>query len=223
MDDLLPHVPYRQVVLTLPKRLRFFVHRDSHLVGQINRILTAEITAFYRDQAGSSPDSAPALLGFVQRFGSSINLHIHWHLVVSDGTFTTQDGRLSFRPAPPPSAEQIEQLTQALRRRILKTLFKIGAIPEETARELLSREHGGFSLDAGVRVEAEERDALRRLLSYCTRPALAINRLQYLPDQGLVRYRPIKGKDQVLQWAPMEFLERFVPIIPPPYLNLVRY
>ncbi|MBI4423332.1 MAG: transposase [Elusimicrobia bacterium] len=63
--------------------------------------LTAVLTSFYREQAGSSPDSAPALLAFVQRFGSSINLHIHWHLVVSDGTFALEDGRLRFRPAPP--------------------------------------------------------------------------------------------------------------------------
>ncbi|MBI4423034.1 MAG: transposase, partial [Elusimicrobia bacterium] len=34
----------------------------------------------------------------MQRFGSSINLHIHWHLVVSDGAFALEDGHLRFRP-----------------------------------------------------------------------------------------------------------------------------
>lgn len=39
----------------------------------------------------------------------------------------------------------------------------------------------------------------------------------------MVRYRPLKGKDEVLQWTPLEFLDRFTLIIPPPYLNLTRY
>lgn len=152
-----------------------------------------------------------------------MNLHIHWHLVVSDGAFVLRDGRLTFHPAPPPTPEQIEELTQALREIILRRLLKTGAIPEETAQELLQREHSGFSLNASVCVSDDDRDALRRLLSYCTRPALAPNRLEYLPDQEQVRYRPIKGKDEVLVCTPLEFLRRFAGIIPPPYLNLARY
>ena len=223
VEDLLPQVPYRQWVLTLPKRLRFFVHRDPRLVGQISKILTAVLTSFYREQAGSSPDAAPALLTFVQRFGSSINLHIHWHLVLSDGTFALENGRLSFQQASPPSQEQVARLTQRLREGILSRLLKTRAIPEETARELSQRERSGFSLDASVFVDADDRAALGRLLSYCTRPAIAVNRLQYLPDLERVRYRPIKGRDEILDWTPLEFLSRLTPIIPPPYLNLTRY
>ncbi|MBI4423336.1 MAG: transposase zinc-binding domain-containing protein, partial [Elusimicrobia bacterium] len=72
IEGLLPLAAYRQWVPTLlPKRLRYFVHRDPRLVGRISMSLTAVLTSFYREQAGSSPDSAPALLAFVQRFGSS--------------------------------------------------------------------------------------------------------------------------------------------------------
>jgi hypothetical protein len=181
MEDLLPLVPYRQWVLTLPKRLRYFVHRDPRLVGQISKILTAVLTSFYREQSRASPDSAPALLAFVQRFGSSVNLHIHWHLVLSDGTFALQDSRLRFHPAAPATAPQVEDVTRRLRGRILKTLLKAGAIPEETAQELLQRERSGFSLNANAIVEADDRSALRRLLSYCTRPAIAVNRLECYP------------------------------------------
>ena len=223
MEGLLPRVAHRQWVLTLPKRLRYFVHRDPRLVGQISKILTAVLTSFYRGQSGASPHSAPALLTFVQRFGSSINLHIHWHLVLSDGTFALEDGRLVFHPTAPPSPEQLVDLTQALREAVIKRLLKIEAIPDETAQELLQREHGGFSLNASAFVAADDRDALRRLLSYCTRPAIAVNRLHYMADRERVSYRPIKGKDELLLWTPLEFLGRFAPIIPPPYLNLVRY
>ena len=43
---------------------------------------------------------------------------------------------------------------------ILKDLLKTRAIPEETARELSARRHGGFSLNASVFVDADDRDAL---------------------------------------------------------------
>jgi hypothetical protein len=40
---------------------------------------------------------------------------------------------------------------------------------------------GGFSLDAGVRIEADDRSGLERLLRYCARPVFALERLT--PDR----------------------------------------
>ncbi|MBI4423045.1 MAG: transposase, partial [Elusimicrobia bacterium] len=124
---------------------------------------------------------------------------------------------------PPICTQAAMYRKETLRQRILTALLKIRAIPEEAALELLQREHGGFSLNASAFVDADDRTALRRLLSYCTRPANAVNRLHYMRDRERVSYRPIKGKDELLLWMPLEFLGRFAPIIPPPYLNLVRY
>ena len=53
---------------------------------------------------------------------------------------------------------------------------------------MLSWPHGGFSLNAQVRIEAQDRAGLERLLSYCLRPAVSLKRLGYLPEKGLVRY-----------------------------------
>ncbi|MBI4423311.1 MAG: transposase, partial [Elusimicrobia bacterium] len=50
----------------------------------------------------------------------------------------------------------------------------------------MQREHGGFSLNASAFVDADDRNALRRLLSYCIRPAIAVNRLHYMPDRERV-------------------------------------
>ncbi|MBI4676107.1 MAG: transposase [Elusimicrobia bacterium] len=51
---------------------------------------------------------------------------------------------------------------------------------------MLSRLHGGFSLDASVCVAADDRPALERLIRYCLRPAISLKRLTYLPEAGLV-------------------------------------
>jgi hypothetical protein len=89
---------------------------------------------------------------------------------------------------------------------------------------MLTWPHSGFSLNADVRVEADDRAALERLLCYVLRPALSLRKLNYDRAQGVVRYRPGKeGLPQTLEWSPLQFMERFAAIIPPPRKHLVRY
>ena len=184
MDGLLPHAPYRQWVLVLPKRLRYFVHRNPALAGEISRILASAINRFYAERSGRGGDPsspcAPAQVLVVQRFGGKANLHVHLHAVVSDGVFALRegaggDGKLGFIPAPEPSPTEIAHLCERLRRNILRRVVRLGAVPEESAREMLARSHGGFSLDASVHVAADDRPALERLIRYCLRPAISLN------------------------------------------------
>ena len=84
---------------------------------------------------------------------------------------------------------------------------------------------GGFNLHAGVRVEADERDALERLCRYMARPAVAAGRVSVLPD-GNVAYRvksPRSGAATHRVMTPMEFMGRLAALVPPPRTPLVRY
>ena len=196
------------------------------LAGEISRILAEVLARFYLERCGHPEQAAPAQLHLVQRFGSKVNLHVHVHAVVSDGVFGLEEGRLRFSPAPEPSAQELAALSRELRRRILKRLLRLGAVPEQAVIELLARPHGGFSINGEVRVQAEDREALRRLLGYVLRPALSLKRLSYEPEQDRVRYWPKKGRPEdpkVFVWNPAEFLARFARLIPPARLHLVRY
>lgn len=229
MDSLLPSVPYRQWVLALPKRLRYFIHRNPRLAGEITRILCQELTGFYRRVLGVHADAtcAPALIAAIQRFGSRINVHVHVHVVASDGLFVlTQDKRLVFLPLESLDSQQLQDLSNRIRRKILKRMRRLQAVPEETIEELIARPIGGFSLNGEVRIEAQDRAGLQRLLSYCLRPAISLKRLSYKQDQGLIAYRPVKGPPgapEILLFTPIQFLQRLARIIAPPRFNLVRY
>ena len=227
MEGFLPFVPYRQWVLVLPKRLRYFVHRSPALASDISQILARTLERYYKRKTGRlKTPAATAQMHVIQRFGSKVNLHIHDHAVISDGVFERIGGRLWFVPAPEPTEEELAALSRSLRRKILLRMLKTGAIPEETGRELLARKFGGFSLNGQVRIEAEDRPALERLLRYFLRPALSLERLSYDADAEVVRYRAKKGAPGSrleLEWKPLEFLARFAKIIPPPRLHLVRY
>lgn len=43
---------------------------------------------------------------------------------------------------------------------------------------MLAYQHSGFSVDAGVRFEADDRAVLERLLRYCARSPFAMERLR---------------------------------------------
>jgi len=64
-------------------------------------------------------------------------------------------------------------------------------------RAASSSHGGGFSVDAGVRIEAADRAGLERLLRYCARPPFAMDRLKQR-GADLV-YRCGKGHTEPLQ------------------------
>ena len=88
-------------MLSLPKRLRYFVHRDAELAGEVLRVfLRAVEPVLRRASPGAPPDarSRPPEQGscggrvggvsFVQRFGASLNAHLHYHICLVDGVFS---------------------------------------------------------------------------------------------------------------------------------------
>ena len=61
--------------------------------------------------------------------------------------------------------------TRVLRAFVRNTQFASrGLIERFEAREMLVYRHSGFSVDAGVRIKAQDRADLERLLRYCTGP-----------------------------------------------------
>ena len=53
-----------------------------------------------------------------------------------------------------------------------------GLIEKADDKEMLAYQHSGFSVDAGVCIQAHDRAALERLLRYCARPPFAMERLR---------------------------------------------
>ncbi|MFI5348247.1 MAG: transposase zinc-binding domain-containing protein, partial [Elusimicrobiota bacterium] len=192
LDDLLPDVPYRQWVFVLPKRLRYFVHRDARLAGEIDAILARTLTSFYQKRSQAPKAAAPAQFHAIQRFGSAVNLHVHVHAALSDGCFSFDGGTLRYHSAPPPSAVELADLLLVLRKRIFRRLLRLGALPQRSVEEMMAWPHSGFSLHAGTLIEAGDRAALQRLLLYFLRPALSLKQLTYKPEEGLVRYQVLK-------------------------------
>ena len=92
-----------------------------------------------------------------------------------DGVF---DREGNFYPVDYLTKEEIKGVEEDVRRRVTRFFIRKGILEEEEAARMLGWEHGGFSLDASVRIEAQDRAGLERLLRYCARPIFASCRLE---------------------------------------------
>jgi hypothetical protein len=94
---VVPEVPVRQWVLSLPWALRLPVARDSTLLTKVARIFFEAIRDHLRAKVGGHGPGERVEVGaitFVQRFGGALNLNPHLHVLVADGTFVCpEDGR----------------------------------------------------------------------------------------------------------------------------------
>jgi hypothetical protein len=164
------------------------------------------------------------------------------HVCAIDGVFevvagqtkteTTTPAGVIFHPASGIDETALAQAQADLRRRILRAFVGRGLIESVDAKEMLAYQHSGFSVNAGVCIEAHDRAALERLLRYCARPPFAMDRLR--KEGAALVYRcakqhsePARDKRGVkvdeLTLTPLELIERIAALVPPPRIHRHRY
>ena len=97
-----------------------------------------------------------------------------------------------------------------------------GAIPRESVpRQPLCADIDGFSLHAGVRVEAHDRKRLEQLCRHIIRPALSDERVQ-VNAAGQVELKlktPWRDGTTHLVMTPLVFMQRRAALVPQPRLQ----
>ena len=180
----------------------------------------------------------------IHRFGSSLNGHVHFHVCAVDGVFEEVAGGadaqssppgIAFHPANGIDATAVAQVQTDLRRRIRRAFVGRGLLQSCDAKEMLAYQHSGFSVDAGVRIEANDHAALQQLLRYCARPPFAMDHLR--KEGAELVYRCAKqhsepGSDKrgtkadELTLAPLQLIRRILDHIDvelePPHISPAR-
>ena len=191
-DHVLPRVPVRQWVLSVPKRLRYYLQHDREALNSALRIFLDAIEDHLCGRLGASTQARTGAVAFIHRFGSALNEHTHFHVVVIDGVFEPEpdpEQGVRFIAAQAIDADAVRVVQTQVRRRILRAFVRRGRIDTQTRKEIEAWDHGGgFSLDASVRIEADDRKGLERLLRYYARPPFAADRLEE-PDPQVGRFR----------------------------------
>ncbi len=179
-DHVLPKVPHRQWVLSVPKRVRYLFRRERETVGAVLRIFMRTLeTTLRRKSPGAPATSRFGAVASVHHFGSSLNEHIHFHCVVTDGVFSEgPGGEACFHEATLLGEADIEAVREKIRHRSLGWLTRHSYLDNEASEMMRSWPHsGGFSVDGSVRLPEWDRGGLERLARYCARPAFSAERL----------------------------------------------
>lgn len=91
-DHVFPYMPVRWWVLSVPKRLRYFMQRDGAVLNMALRIFLRVIAQSLQAHGPGATQMDKAALpidavAFIHRFGASLNEHVHFHGCEVDGVF----------------------------------------------------------------------------------------------------------------------------------------
>jgi hypothetical protein len=130
VDRVLPEVPVRQWVLSIPYPLRYRLAYDADLCTAVLTVFLRAVLGALRRRARTRlgiPDGRSGAVTYIQRFGSAINLNVHFHTLALDGVFTSpSEGEVRFHPLPPPTDLEVARIVDATARRILRCLERRG-------------------------------------------------------------------------------------------------
>jgi len=133
VDGVLPRVPVRQWVLSLPLRLRYLLAWDHALARAVLGVAVRVLLGFQRHRARRHGirDGRSGSVTVIQRFGGGLNLNVHYHTLLFDGVFfiDRSRGALEFWPLPPPTDEEVAVVLARIATRAQRLLRRRGLDP----------------------------------------------------------------------------------------------
>ena len=99
VDEVLTEQPMRQWVLSFPYPLRLLLASRPAIMGRVLGIVYRVIATYLIRQAGFTRKMAhTGAVTLIQRFGSALNLNIHFHMLFLDGVYVDgANGSTRFR------------------------------------------------------------------------------------------------------------------------------
>lgn len=226
-------VAHRQVVLTIPKRLRLHARFDRKLLGKLSCSAWTCLKAEAGRMLGRN-DVLPGMIAAIQTHGQLLHWHPHIHVLVSCGAFTPQGEFLEL-----PEFD-MQRLLVAWQEAVFALYMAEDKIEPEVVDNMRTWQHSGFSVDQSVFLPAGDRKGIERLVQYITRCPFSLSRLLKVTETGQVVYKaekqscrafPDQNGDGIVSGAkrnfqilsPLEFLAEFTQHIPAKGSHLIRY
>jgi len=129
VDRVVPVVPLRQWVLTVPHALRARMMFDPGLTTVVLRQHIAAVSSWLRRRArrlGICGALKSGSVAVIQRFNSALGASPHFHTLFLDGVYTFPDappgGKPVFHPTPAPTDEDVARVAAAVCRRVERRL-----------------------------------------------------------------------------------------------------
>jgi hypothetical protein len=133
VDSVLPEVPIRQWVCSLPWSLRYAMGYDRRLCADVLAAFVGALTRSLRWRAKralglrSVDDARVGAVTFVQRSDSALRLNPHFHTLALDGVYVRDEhGELRFHDLGEPSADDVQEVAAWTHARLIRVLERHG-------------------------------------------------------------------------------------------------
>ncbi len=179
IDSVFPKVGVRQWVLSFPMPIRFILAKNSKIQARCLTIVHRAITAYIRKKAkqkGFRSKLQPGAVTLIQRFGGSLNLNIHYHMLLLEGGYYATSKEFDQGPkfwwVDPPTDDEIKAMVAVLAYRVIRFLKKRGyfhddvdaAVPDEDqSQEELLPELQAASVQSRIAMGERRGQRVRRL------------------------------------------------------------
>jgi hypothetical protein len=126
VDRVMPAVPVRQWVLTVPHGLRYAMAHEPTLTGAVLRVFLAAVSWWMRKRArqqGLHGILETGAVAVIQRFDSALALNVHFHSLLIDGVYTRDGGGpVQFHPVAAPSDQDVAAVAARVYRRVARLI-----------------------------------------------------------------------------------------------------
>jgi hypothetical protein len=133
VERVIPWVPTRQWVVSVPIQLRYWMASSQDLTAMVHTIIRTTIGQYYVNKAVTRgferANMQPGSVTFIQRFGSAINLNLHFHCVFLEGVYIdrTEAGLTPrFVTGEPPTDADIAAVITKISHRVMRKLCQLG-------------------------------------------------------------------------------------------------
>lgn len=134
VEAVLPRRPIRQWVLSVPYPLRFLFATRPAVLGQVPGFVYRAIATHLIKQAGQTHRTArTGAVTLIQRFGSALNLNIHFPMLFLEGVYVEggQGAAPRFQWVQEPTFQQLTRLAYTIVRRVGRCLQRHGLLEAE--------------------------------------------------------------------------------------------
>jgi hypothetical protein len=124
IKNVIPEITTRQWVLSFPYKIRYVLSHNQKLTNELLKIFIRTIQSYQRRRIQNKNAKIGAIT-FIQRFGSALNLNVHFHTLMTDGVYILQkDHTYLFQRLPQPTHEDLQTLVNKIKIKIERKIQK---------------------------------------------------------------------------------------------------
>lgn len=211
--------PHRHLVFTIPKELRIFFRKDRNLLNVLFEASSKVILSWFHD-LNKSESFKPGFVSTLHSFGRDLKWNPHIHMLLTEGA---SGNKTVWRKIPHISFIALRKRWQAA---LLDTLSKhLSSSFYQLKSFLFSNYKDGFYVNAPKKEYSNPFEAIKYIIRYTGRPAMAQSRiLDYDGSFVTYYYDSHEDNERIEETIPVfEFFKRLIIHIHDHQFKTIRY